>query len=476
MALLLAASYICVASTYYVDPVNGNDAGSGTQLSPWRTIQKSMNAATPGSTVNIKAGTYHERLALNVSGTAANAPGTAGNYITFQPAGYTGLASDGAACGASISANGYKTCVGARVILDYTYLGTVTNDSTPFLNINNKSYVKIQGLTFQNYTCNGSFKQGVRIDGGSHDIQLLNNRFLHNKNIHGNIDGTSALLHIRLWSSNNVTFRGNEIGDFEGSMGEAFTMDTGCTNALVESNYLHDVSGIGIDLHGGAHNATIRGNLLEYISIRRDGTVWYNNPSNSIYVDGGNTSTIERNLVRNSGYGITVLAEPGQPAAHHITVRDNVAYSNGQAGIMVGTWYSNTDGSRVYNISVLNNTLYNNKYGFLIRPYTSASVSWKNNILSSNTYNYANGLGWPVGTIKYNLYFGSNVGPDANKVTANPQFTAPGASPPDLRIQATSPAKNAGHPNFVPGAGETDFLGHNRVVGGRVDIGAYEIQ
>jgi len=61
-------------------------------------------------------------------------------------------------------------------------------------------------------------------------------------------------------------------------------------------------------------------------------------------------------------------------------------------------------------------------------------------------------------------------------VTANPQFTAPGASPSDLRIQATSPAKNAGNPNFVPGAGETDFLGHNRVVDGRVDIGAYEIQ
>jgi len=470
LALLLAASYICVASTYYVDPVNGNDAGSGTQLSPWRTIQKSMNAATPGSTVNIKAGTYHERLVLNVSGTA-------GNYITFQPAGYTGLASDGAACGASISANGYKTCVGARVILDYTYLGTVTEDSTPFLNINNKSYVKIQGVTFQNYTCNGSFKQGARIDGGSHDIQLLNNRFLHNKNVHGSQDGTSALLHIRVRSSNNVTLRGNELGDIQACMSEALTLDTpSCTNAIVQSNYVHDTDGIAIDLHGGANNCTVRGNLIEYASRKRDGTTWYNNPSNAIYVDGGNTSTIERNLVRNSNYAYTVLSEPGQPAAHHITVRDNVAYSNGQAGITVGTWYSNTDGSSVYNISVLNNTLYNNKYGFLIRPYTSASVSWKNNILSSNTDNYANGLGWPVGTIKYNLYFGSNVGPDANKVTANPQFTAPGASPPNLRIQATSPAKNAGNPNFVPGAGETDFLGHNRVVDGRVDIGAYEIQ
>src|SRR5205814_3026370 len=174
---------------------SGSDSNSGSQSSPWRTIQKAMNSATAGSTVNIKGGTYHERLSLNVSGTA-------GNYITFQPLGYTGLASDGTAGGASIAANGYKMCAGDQVILDYAYLGTVTgSDYTPFLNINNRSYVKIQGLTFQNFTCDLEMKQGVRIDGGSHDVQLLNNRFLHNKSIHGAFDGTSALLHIRIWSS-----------------------------------------------------------------------------------------------------------------------------------------------------------------------------------------------------------------------------------------------------------------------------------
>ena len=162
-----------------------------------------MNSATAGSTVSIKGGTYHERLTLNVSGTA-------GAYITFQPAGY-----DGTGCGASIAANGYVTCPGDQVILDYAYLGTVTgSDYTPFLNISNRSYVKIQGLTFQNYTCDGAMKQGVRIDGGSHDVQLLNNRFLHNKNIHGAFDGTSALLNFRVWASSNIVVRGNEFGRY----------------------------------------------------------------------------------------------------------------------------------------------------------------------------------------------------------------------------------------------------------------------
>jgi hypothetical protein len=456
-------------SEFYVSTA-GNDANPGTQSSPWRTIQKAMNSATPGSTVNIKAGTYGERLVMNVSGTA-------GNYITFQPFGFTGLASDGTPGGASIAFNGYKTCVGDQVILDYSSLGTIT-DSLPFLKINNKSYVRIQGLTFQNFTCDGAFQQGVRIDGYSHDISILNNRFLHNKNIHGWLDGTAALLHIRVWASNNVTVSGNELGDIVTNMSEALTMDsTSCVNCSILSNYIHDTDGIGIDLHGGANHATIQGNLLEYTSKKRsDGTAWYGNPSIAIYVDGGNTSVIEKNLVRNSEYAFELLAEPSIAFAHDIIVRDNIAYGNDHAGIMLGNWYSNTDGSVLYNVHVLNNTIYNNGVGIVIRPYTSSSVVVENNIFSTNALTVYNGLSWPVGTMDYNLYYGGGEGPDVHRVTADPQFRNGGANSPDLSLQTSSPAKNAGDPSFVMGSGETDFVGNARVMGGRVDIGAYENQ
>src|SRR5467141_574996 len=94
---------------FYVS-TTGNDVNNGTSLStPWRTIQKAMNSATPGSTVNILAGTYNERLTLGVSGTA-------GNYITFQP---NGFSVPPGGCG------GYTgtRCGGDQVILDYTPLG-----------------------------------------------------------------------------------------------------------------------------------------------------------------------------------------------------------------------------------------------------------------------------------------------------------------------------------------------------------------
>ncbi len=71
------------AGTQFYVATTGSDSNNGTSTSaPWRTIQKAMNSATPSSTVNIMAGTYHERPALGVSGTS-------GNYITFQPYGFS---------------------------------------------------------------------------------------------------------------------------------------------------------------------------------------------------------------------------------------------------------------------------------------------------------------------------------------------------------------------------------------------------
>ena len=115
-------------------------------------------AATAGSTVNIMAGTYQEELTMDVSGAS-------GNYITFQP--YNFSIPDGG-CG------GYTgvTCGGDQVLLDYGYLGTNTSQ-TPFFEISGNSYIRVQGLTFQNFTCSGPLQYGqVRIENGA---ELISN-------------------------------------------------------------------------------------------------------------------------------------------------------------------------------------------------------------------------------------------------------------------------------------------------------------
>jgi hypothetical protein len=415
----------------FVSP-SGNDSSPGTAAQPWRTIQKAMNAAPAGSTVNIKSGTYAERLSVNVSGAA-------GSYITFQPNGFTGPGT------------------GESVILDYASFGNVT-DGVPFLAINNRSYVRIQGLTFQNYQVRGAMQRGIWIHGSSSNVELKWNKVLKIQN-NAPWDGSSALLNFWIDSpANSVWVYGNEFGYINSNYGEAMSPNAG--NITIENNWFHDTDGIAIDVHPSAKNTIIRGNLLEWISKKRDGSVWYNNPANAVYVDGGNTVTIERNTVRDSEWAFAVLSEPSNPAAHDIIIRNNVAYRN-YAGIEVGNWYSNTSGSSVYNVKVYNNTLFQCTNGLVIRPYSSSSVEWKNNIVWGSTTPVVNGLNWAVGTMDHNL-------------TSNPLFKDPGAG--DFTPQAGSPAINAGDPNIAGDLGAVDCGGNPRVVNGGLDIGAFEAQ
>jgi hypothetical protein len=421
-----------------------------------------MNSATTGSTVNIMAGTYQERLTMDVSGTS-------GNYITFQPYNFS-VPSGG--CG------GYTgvACGGDQVILDYASLGTVS-DGIPVLELNGKSYVRIQGLTFQNFSTlevNFLLNWGVRVEGASSFISFQYNHFLNF--VEKGPDPYNYFQH-NFWiasPANNITLYGNEFGNIQ-NHGEALVIDgSSQTNATFQNNWFHDVDQIGIDLHGGSNNYHVIDNKLEYISIKRDGTAYFNNPSSAIYNDGGNTGVIERNFVNHAGVGIQALSEPGQPATHDIIIRNNVVENCMQSGIVIGTWYSNTDGSSVSNINVLNNTFYQNNPNVAIRPMVSSTVAWENNIFYGSN-NYANPLNWNPGTVGYNLYFGGGTGPGSNNLTSDPLFVS--ASTGNFSLQSTSASINAGDPNSSTTlVGTVDLAGSPRIQGGRIDIGAFEIQ
>jgi hypothetical protein len=66
------------SAQYYVDASHpmASDTNSGTEISPWPTIQKAANTVMAGDTCYVKAGTYNERVTPSNSGTR-------GNLITF---------------------------------------------------------------------------------------------------------------------------------------------------------------------------------------------------------------------------------------------------------------------------------------------------------------------------------------------------------------------------------------------------------
>lgn len=440
------------APTFYVS-LAGDDTNPGTLTQPWRTIQKAMNAAVPGSTVHIMAGTYSERLSVNVSGTS-------NGFTTFQPYGYTGPGT------------------GDSVVLDYASLGTVT-DGIPFLRISNRSYVTIRGLTFQNFACSGGMQQGVRIDGSSAHVNFVDNKLLHNGPPEG-VWGKDAFLSFYVWTpAHHVVIDGNEFGWIHSVNSEALTVYR-ASDVTITDNYFHDGDTITIDIFRGASRSVVRGNRIEYWGRKRsDRSFWYGVSSGNIYVTGGRSTLIERNVIADSGVGVEIQTEPTDGVTSDTTVRDNVIYRCDQ-GIQVGINPAyGTDPTRVQDVAVYNNTVYGCDYGAVLGY--ARNVVWKNNAfvgctVRNGVYSYASGISGH--SFDRNLFYGNAASvwygvTHTNDVTLDPKFADAGTG--DFTLQLASPAIDAGDPKTtVADAGALDCRGNPRVVNGRIDIGAYE--
>lgn len=65
--------------TWFVDAARGDDANSGAEESPWRTLRHALRLLKPGATLLLRGGVYYERIVLSRSGTA-DAPITIRSY------------------------------------------------------------------------------------------------------------------------------------------------------------------------------------------------------------------------------------------------------------------------------------------------------------------------------------------------------------------------------------------------------------
>ena len=480
------------ASVYYV-ATNGNDSNSGTEQSPWQTIQKACDSLTAGDTVYIKVGTYKEKVTVNVSGSES------GGYITIQNFGTD------------------------KVILDGTEI-TAPSGQSALLLINSKSFITIKGLEICNYktSTSGLLIMGIFITGSAHHIQISNNN-IHNiennakvdsdkmgRDAHGiavyGTDGTNSI--------NNIIIDGNTVTNCELGSSESMVVNGNVDTFTITNNLIHDNDNIGIDMIGWegkassndqARNGVCRGNTVYNISSA--GNPAYDTDdlcADAIYVDGGKDIIIERNAAYTSDIGIEVASEHNGKTTSGVMVRDNLIYNNNCIGIAFGGY--DTNRGTTVNCQFLNNTLYNNdtlQQGngeILIQKANSNTV--KNNIIYCNSQNLV--VGNPFSstysynnTFDYNTYYGpggtSNVewqwqnkyytgfaafknktNQDLHSIFANPLLKS--TSPLDFHLQSGSPAINAGDPTFTPATGETDFGGGARLLGTRVDCGAYENQ
>jgi hypothetical protein len=413
-----------------------------------------MDTATAGATVNIAGGTYFERLKMHVSGNAS------GGSITFQNLGYSATPGTPA------------TVAGDTVIVD----GTGANPAgDTLLDLTGANYVRVQGLQFANLSMayNG---RAILVGGTSTHVEILNNK-IHHIIANGIYSSQSSIYPFFANGAGvtNLTVSGNEIYDCLTGYSEAMTI-TGASNWVIAYNSFHDLDAIVIDVGstmGGpaAYNGTVRGNRIERLGPYSSfGLMSGENTTikvgQAIYVQGGNHIVVERNTIDNATYGINVTAEAGYQPDDTIFVRDNdvSAISNLSGAITVGEWAG--EGNVTSNVQVLGNTLHGNPFG--LELLTATGVVVKDNVFFGNTTNVYNAYGAAM-TLDYNLYSGGGVpAGDAHAVAAAAGF------PNSVLINAGDPAFVLG-PTY-DGVAETDLAGHARVQGGRVDLGALELQ
>lgn len=148
---------------------------------------------------------------------------------------------------------------------------------------------------------------------------------------------------------------------------------------------------------------------------------------------------------------------------------------SGLAAGIVSDWVAGSNLS----FTAINNTVVGNGNGILIdgdEPVDRFSGLVANNIVALNS-----GEGLTVDsaftvTNHHNLVFG-NAGGDffvagPGTLTADPLFVGSG----DFHLRPSSPAVNAGDNSVVPSAIAVDLDGNTRIVGGAVDLGAFEVQ
>jgi hypothetical protein len=481
-AICLMAVNLFAQAPYFVDGINGDNSNNGTSLATaWKTIQKAANSTPPNSTVMIKGGTYHENIVINVSGTA-------GQPITFQ------------------------NYAEEEVLID----GTGTSGST-MLAMTNKNHLRFINLTIQNKTVNEA--QGILVE--TTGANTSTNLYFENIRVR-NINWTASAATIPTDTDNaqafivygrnggvsNLTISNCEVSGNILGFSEAISLDGNIDGFMISDCSVHDNTNIGIGLIGNygtstnpstdhARNGIVSGNTC-YRNVSLYAT------SGGIYVDGGSDIVVEKNTCYENGNGIEVgCEEDGQ--AEQITVRNNIIFNNQNVGLYVGGYTTETTG-QVVNCVFRNNTLFrnnsaNDEVGEINLSKVSNSI-FENNVIytseqqvfmsvdeivpqTGNTFNYnlwytpAGDMDdiavfWGATTYETFADYQAGTNQESQSLFANPQFISSALPAPDLALQSTSPAVDAGNQATVIGAGETDYAGQPRFAEDGIDIGAFE--
>jgi parallel beta-helix repeat protein len=439
---VLASNETVSSNTLVVDLING----------PYKTIASAMAKAKAGTTILVRPGIYKENIVFSTSGTPDA-------YLTLE--GQPGA------------------------IID----GTRMNGVEPLVTIRDTSYVRIKGFEIRNLKPRSIdvIATGILVVGAAAGVQILNNKIhdiwassrASNVNAHGiNVLGDTNP------GITNILISGNEIYNMKTGWSENLTLNGNVDGFEVSFNSIHDNNNIGIDIAGGygegpvgfdyARNGIVSGNNVYNINSSTNPAYKGVRAAGGIYIDGGQSVTIERNRVDNSDIGIELASEEPGKVTKDIVVRNNFVSRSYQGNIQIGGY--DLERGSAKNISIVNNTTFGAKSGEIVVQFNSSSITIKNNILfasADSEYIAQWGSNNSAINVSNNIYYGANttsigVWPDTLAKFVNPLLINGYI---DMHLQKLSPAKDMG---ISANHGDLDFDGQTRI-NGTVDIGADEL-
>lgn len=293
----------------WVSP-NGSNSNTGTENSPFKTIQAALDKAIPGTAVMVKAGEYHENVKFTKSGTpdapiwltSADGQGEAKVYAVDQSnSTIKGLGTDNVVVqgfwvdggdqrnGIQFSQSGgdfsnlvknivirdnivhdsgqdsIKVSQGEHVWVVNNHTVDADDQGVDYVSVNDSviAYNEIEGVTSDN---------ALTVKGGSTNV-LVEGNLVHNVLREAiKIGGWTGEQYMRpgfdTYEAKNVTVIGNEVYD----VGKRALMTLGAQDVVMTNNFLHDnetgvlVDLVSADIHDppmNSKNVTIKDNVLD---------------------------------------------------------------------------------------------------------------------------------------------------------------------------------------------------------------------
>ncbi|WP_144392670.1 DUF1565 domain-containing protein [Pleionea sediminis] len=410
MIILIVAGPL-FAATYYVDNQHesASDANSGSESSPWLTIQKAANTVQAGDTVIVKEGVYTEL--------SNQSPGTDVRGLKPQNSG---------------TANApiiYQANPGDSVIIDQS------NGGIGFY-ISGRSYITVKGFIIRNIRGRTDFSAGIMTAANASHITLEDNIIF-------NIDGIAGanVAGIRFDNTTFSTARNNLIHnvtvDGVSNQNASAITSFGMEDVIIEKNTMYNAyNGVYHKRSSGGTGALIRFNIIHTVT-------------RGLFYDvagTGNAPHVNQRITQNVIYGvkdaIRLDASDASGVNDGFHVWNNTITADGSA-----IWIENVKNANIYNNLVFGPL---GKSAFRTGP-TNAQISE----LNFNNYHDAEQFVLNVFTDnekRYNSFssWKSSESFDQNSTNVDPVFVDKSAR--NYRLSPDSPLIGAGKEAVTIGA------------------------